>query len=133
MRLFGITRDLTTAGSFRPTGLALEMMNQAIGGDFHPVTIAGATGLTAVAFRSSAGWSMAIASSNPGATNVAVAFPTGATQPTRLLTLNSSSITATNETAKNVTIAQATLAQGFQNISVPAYGFIVLLPPGNPS
>jgi hypothetical protein len=133
MRLFGITHDLTTASSFRPTGLALEMMNQAIEGDFHPVTIAGVTGLTAVAFRSSAGWSMAIASSNPGVTHVAVGFPTGATLPTRLLTLNSSSITATNETGKNVTIAQTTLAQGFQNISVPGDGFIVLLPPGNPS
>jgi hypothetical protein len=133
MRLFGITHDLTTAGSFRPTGLAVEMMNQAIGGDFHPVNISGATGLTAVAFRSSAGWSMAIASSNPAATNVAIAFPSGATQPTRLLTLNSSSITATNETEKDVTIAQTQLAQGFQSVSIPAYGLIVLLPPGNPS
>jgi hypothetical protein len=109
------------------------MMNQAIGGDFHPVNISGATGLTAVAFRSSAGWSMAIASSNPAATNVAIAFPSGATQPTRLLTLNSSSITATNETEKDVTIAQTQLAQGFQSVSIPAYGLIVLLPPGNPS
>jgi hypothetical protein len=133
MRLFGITRDLANASSFRPTGLAVEMLNEAIGGDFHSVTVAGATGLTAAAFLSSAGWSLAIASSNRSATRVAINFPTAANLPTRLLTLQSPSITATNESQQAVKISQTTLARGPLNVSVPEYGFIVLLPPGNPS
>ncbi len=133
MRLFGITHDLTTASSFRPTGLAVEMLNKAIGGDFHPVTISGATGLTAVAFLSSAGWSMAIASTNSTLTKVAINFPTTAPAPTRFLSLESSSVTATNETQEQVKIGQVAEPKGLQNVSVPAYGFLVMLPPGNPS
>ena len=133
MRLFGITRDLTTAGNFRPTGLAVEMLNTAIGGDFHRTTIAGTTGLTAAAFLSSAGWSLAIASSNPRATKVAIDFPTVANLPTRMETLQSCSATATNENQRAVTITRTTIGGGLQNVSVPAYGFVVLLPAGNPS
>jgi hypothetical protein len=133
MRLFGITRDLTTASSFRPTGLAVEMLNQAIAGDFYPVTISGATGLTAVAFLSRAGWSMAIASSNPGTIKVAIDFPTAATMPTRFLSLESSSPTATNEDGQKVEITQVAEAKGLHGVLIPPYGFIVMLPPVNPS
>ena len=104
MRLFGVTRDLANATDFRPTGLAVAMLNETIGGDFHPVTVTGAVGLTAAAFLSKAGWSVVIASSDPRATTVALDFPTAATPPTRLQTLLSTSPTATNELQQNVEI-----------------------------
>lgn len=133
MRLFGVTRDLTSASNFRPTGLAVVMLNETIGGDFHSVSVSGATGLTAAAFLSSAGWSLAIASSNPDVTKVVIDFPTAATVPSRLHTLQFSSIKATNESQQAVKISETTLTNGPRNVSVPAHGLIVLLPPGNPS
>ncbi|HEY1851272.1 MAG TPA: hypothetical protein VGG60_09635 [Candidatus Binataceae bacterium] len=133
MRLFGVTRDLAVTKSFRPTGLAVEMLNEAIGGDFHPVTVTGAVGLTAAAFLSKAGWSLAIASSNSSVITVAWDFPTAANAPTRVQTLLSISPTTTNELQQKVEISRTGLADGQRNIAVPAYGLVVLLPAANPS
>jgi hypothetical protein len=133
MRLFGVTRDLTSAAGFRPTGLAVSMLNETIGGDFHPVSIIGATGLTAAAFLSKAGWSLAIASSNSRAIMVTLDFPSPANPPTRLQTLQSISPTSTNESQQMVEISRTALAKGPRNVAVPAYGLVVLLPAANPS
>ena len=133
MRLFGVTRDLASASGLRPTGLAVEMLNEAIAGDFHTVTIAGTGGLTAVGFLSSAGWSLAIVSTSQRVTHVAINFPTAAHLPTRMLTLQAGSITATNESRQSVKISQTIPPGGLQKVAVPAYGFVVLLPAGKPS
>ncbi len=133
MRLFGVTRDLANATDFRPTGLAVAMLNETIGGDFHPVTVTGAIGLTAAAFLSKTGWSVAIASSDSHATTVALDFPMAATPPTRIQTLLSISPTATNELQQEVEISSTALIKGLRNIAVPPYGLVVLLPAANPS
>ena len=73
--LYGIAHDLTASSNFRPTGLAVEMLNTAISGDLYPVTVTGADGLTAAAFLSSAGWAMAITSSSPAAITVGITRP----------------------------------------------------------
>jgi len=108
------------------------MLNEAIAGDFHTVTVAGADGLTAAAFLSSAGWSLAIASSSQKVTHVAIEFPTTAHLPTRMLMLQAANITSTNESSQSVNISQTALAEGLQNVAVPAYGLVVLLPAGKP-
>lgn len=130
---FSVSRAISNATDFRPTGLAVAMLNETIGGDFHPVTVTGAVGLTAAAFLSKAGWSVAIASSDSRATTVALDFPTAATPPTRLQTLLSISPTVTNELQQNVEVSSTALVKDLRNIAIPAYGLVVLLPPANPS
>lgn len=41
VKLWGITRDLTSPANFRPTGIALEMLNTVAGGDTHAVECTG--------------------------------------------------------------------------------------------
>lgn len=52
VRLFGITRDLATAGRLRPTGVALAMLNSVAGGTVYTANCQGpaCSGLTAAAF-----------------------------------------------------------------------------------
>ena len=54
VRLFGVTRDLATAGRLRPTGVALAMLNGVAGGQVHTAHCQGAacSGLTVAAFVS---------------------------------------------------------------------------------
>jgi hypothetical protein len=137
--LWGITNSLADSTSLRPTGLALEMLNRAIAGDFYPVTVpAGVSGINAAAFLSSAGWSLAIVSSNPGPTPLTLSLPAGATPPAQLLTLSAPTITSTNDVTANNPSGQQQVSivntpfSGTQ-LTIPPYGFVVLLPPNSPA
>ncbi len=72
-QLFGITRDLATAGHWRPTGRALVALNAVMGGTAHAVTCAGpgCGELVALAFAGGTRW--ALVSSAPQA--IAVSWP----------------------------------------------------------
>ena len=118
--LFGIVHDLTAANHFRPTGLALQMLNAALPGDLYPVT--GGTGLTAAAFKTASGLSVPIASANANPVNVSLSLPAGYVLKGGSV-LSASSPTVTNETSNQVTIGQ--LPVNGANFTVPAYGFVV--------
>lgn len=81
-QLFGITRDLTVAGNWRPTGAAVQALNQLIGGVAHRAACAGtACGeLTAMAFAGGQRW--VVASSAPSA--LTLSWPCGGPQKVRL-------------------------------------------------
>jgi hypothetical protein len=133
--LWGIVRDLTGKHHFRPTGLAVQMLNEAIGGDYHPVTAVGPDKgtINAAAFLSKAGWSIAIVSTSASPTEVTIKFPQGGVSPSRSLTLAAPSITSTNEASDDqVRIATGSIS-GEPKITVPAYGLVVLLPPSGSS
>ena len=102
--LWGVTRDLTVAGNLRPTGLAMQMLNSVMGGDFYQTTLAGAGagGLRAAAFLTPSGWAFVIASQNSSASPVQINVPTGGPPPTSAYSLSASSITTDNETGANV-------------------------------
>jgi len=127
--LWGIARDLATSSSFRPTGLALQMLNSAVGGAFYPVSASGpgAGGLNAAAFFNNRKWSFAITSANSTPTTVSITMPSIGIAPTQASQLSASSATSTNESSTEVTIAPADLTGALQ-VTVPAYGFVVLTP-----
>jgi hypothetical protein len=127
-KLWGIVRDLAAKHDFRPTGLAVEMINHAIEGDYHSVTAEGADAstLNAAAFLSNGRWSMVIVSASPTPTSLSIKFPPGGTPPSRSLTLSAPSITSTNESVDDqVKIISADVSQS--QITVPAYGLVVML------
>jgi hypothetical protein len=127
--LWGIMHDLTTSSSFRPTGLALEMLNQAVGGDFYPVTAVGpgAAGLTAAAFLNGSAWALAIASANSSPTPVAIVLPVLRTNAWSQFTLAAPTVTTTNETGNQVQIIKTSLSN-LSQLTIPPYGFVVVVP-----
>jgi hypothetical protein len=131
VKLYGIMHDLTSPNSFRPTGLAVEMLNRAIAGDFHPVSAnRDAKGVNAAAFLSRAGWSLAVVSTNASPLEVSIELPTQGIRPSRVLILTGP-IVSDNETGDAVHIQETPLPSGLQ-LTIPAYGFMVLLPPTDP-
>lgn len=133
--LWGITRDVSPTKRSRPTGLALAMLNEAIGNTAHQVIAQGADAesakITAVAFSSDKGWSAAIVSSLPTPIEIEIAFPEGARPiPDSMIVLESNSLFATNEESEQVKAVAKPLDSGGRvvRLSIPAWGFVVLPP-----
>jgi hypothetical protein len=134
VRLWGVARDLAGAPRLRPTGLAIAMLNRAIGGDFYPVRSAGAE-VTAAAFLSTSRWSAAIASAADRPLAVRIEFPAqpAAPLPRRMLRLASQSPFSTNEERQEARIAASAVPSAGRSItfSLAPYGLAVLLPEDN--
>jgi hypothetical protein len=131
-RLRGVTRDLAGAPRLRPTGLAIAILNQVIGGDFHPVAGAGGQ-VSAAAFLSGSRWSAVIASAADRPLTVRIEFPAQPSErlPSRLLQLASKSPLSTNEEQPQVSVAQSKAALDGHSISVTLapYGLAALVAP----
>lgn len=133
--LFGVTRDLTRAERFRPTGWALAMLNQVIAGDLHPAarTDGGElSGLLVAPFRGPQGWSVAVVAFTGQPQRLMLRFPeVDAPLPTRGLVLDASDPFANNENAETVAPRGIAIRHpGHDRImlAVPAYGLIVAGP-----
>ncbi|HLW71259.1 MAG TPA: hypothetical protein VKS22_11630, partial [Candidatus Binataceae bacterium] len=126
---WGIARDLATSSSFRPTGLALQMLNSAVGGAFYPVSASGpgAGGLNAAAFLRKGNWAVAITSGNASPITLSITLSAAGAPPTQAFELSAATPTTTNELANNVTIARAAITAPLR-VTIPAYGFVILLP-----
>lgn len=137
VRLWGITRDVSPTKRFRPTGLALEMLNQAIGNTGHRVTLSGtqdsadaASKITATAFSQDSGWSAAIVSSLGTPTDIEITFPDDKIElPRSIITLESKSPFDTNEDSEEVKAAAKPLQTNGRtaHLTVPPFGLVVLI------
>ncbi|MCE5316870.1 MAG: hypothetical protein LLG04_05845 [Parachlamydia sp.] len=133
VRLWGITRDISATRRLRPTGLAVQMLNQVAGGSLHAIQPMAsderANRLTTAAFRNANAWSAAIVSAHPTPTEITLTFPSDErTLPAFANVLSASSPTATNEEGQNVSIAKEAIRTDGRaiTVTVPAYGFVVL-------
>jgi hypothetical protein len=133
-KLWGVVRDVGATKRFRPTGLALELLNKALRGDLYAVRTLNSSpiqDLTVGAFRSAAGWSAALVSASPLTRTITLHFPpASALLPRRVLRLDTSNPEATNEVAEEVRVFEEALVPQETTVSVtlPAWGLIVLLP-----
>jgi hypothetical protein len=133
--LFGVVRDLGPTRRLRPSGLALSILNAALPGDAHRVDVTGGSAsrdVTAVAFRSPAGWSVVAASAGASPVDVEVSFPAEGRRPTVLLVLRAATPLATNEDAEEVTIGRTSLAApgGVLRFTVPERGLAAAVTEG---
>jgi hypothetical protein len=134
VKLWGIVRDLGETQRLRPTGLALAMLNRAVGGDLHTFRYANSTpitDMTAGVFCSAAGWSAAVVSASAETREVSVSFPAGnCALPHSLLRLDAPSPDATNEDGEQVRIAEEPVSSSgtVVRFTVPPWGLVVLLP-----
>jgi hypothetical protein len=130
VRLWGITRDLAAAPRLRPTGLAIELLNQAIGGDFHGVSST-STKISSAAFLDQRQWSAVVASSADAPLAVSIEFPAGPAGqlPQRLIRLESKSPFSTNETQIEVRLENSAVALDGHSINLvmPPYGLVALV------
>jgi hypothetical protein len=127
LRLWGIARDLAP-GQLRPTGLALQLLNEAIIGDAHVAQCAGGAckQMTAVFFQQDGSSRLAVASASAASTTIRSSLPCDRRIQLRLL--DGSVSGANNETRVQVALRAATAscgASGWQ-FELPAYSFAVL-------
>lgn len=131
VKLWGITVDLSPTLRFRPTGLAVKMLNHVIGGEMFNVKRIGSVPLeqlTIATFKKKEGWSMAAVMSNEFPQSVELKFPDdGLPIPSTLWVLDSKNVFDTNEKEENVKIKEVKVQpQGRSFIfTVPPYGLVV--------
>jgi hypothetical protein len=135
--LWGVARDLATAGRLRPTGLALLLLNRAVRGDAHDMTCAGSVdceALTAVAFVASDATRIALVSTSSVAVDVALRLPDGGRPAAewRAWTLSGARVADDNESAERVRITPLPLdlAERDLHLTVPPHSLVALLPIG---
>lgn len=145
IKLWGITRDVSTTQRVRPTGLATTLLNQVIGGSLHEIyptpTISQATGeandlpptaknLTFAAFRTFHNWTAAVINANPIEQEVEIEFPNDSRSVPTLASVLSyvTSYFDTNEDSELVTIQTTPLPSPYARTvryTVPPYGLVV--------
>lgn len=134
-RLWGITRDLAP-GQLRPTGLALQLLNEAVAGDAYAAQCAGGAAtckaMTAVFFRQDGASRLVVTSASAKATTIRSGLPCSRRFQLRLL--DGSSSDANNETTVQVAlrsgVAKCTSEWQFE---LPAYSVAVLAEQRAPS
>lgn len=128
--LWGIARDVGPTQRLRPTGLALQLMNQVLSGDMMAVVTRGSTDVSTYAFRTPRGWAAIVVSSAASDRKVTLRLPKAADRLLTLQRLSSQSRTATNEESEEVRITREKIAllDSSVNISLSPWGMAVLLP-----
>ncbi len=128
VKLWGIVRDLTAANHFRPTGLALEMLNRVLRGSMVR-TDTDDQRVSLWAFRDGQNWSAILVSSADHAREALIRFPDGAKMPKTLWTLQADSPAATNEDGTHVTIQKGSVRFNDKGatVAVPPYGLLALM------
>lgn len=127
--LWGICRDVSTTKRLRPTGLALQMLNEVIAGSLHQTVKQENSAVKAAAFRTADQWSAAIVSEYPEEATVSLQFPADGRQlPTMGKVLDSSSPFDNNENDEQVKIAAKEILVNERTVTVkvPPYGFVTL-------
>jgi len=114
VRLFGITRDLSTVGRLRPTGLAMRLANLALRGDAYRVIAdpaANGSGEIGVAvFQANGRWSLLAASASRKEIEISVQLPPAGVPPNTLVSIEGASPLANNEITEQVRLQSRPLA-----------------------
>jgi hypothetical protein len=117
---------------YRPAGLAIELYNRAVRGDYHACTGA-PSGVLCAAFLDAGKWTAALANANSSITPVTVTFPTG-TVPSVGTTINHvAGLSDNNEATNTVTIGNleggVSVAGQVVSFKMPAFSAVALLQP----
>jgi hypothetical protein len=127
--LWGMVRDLGPTRRFRPTGLALQLLNEAILGDLVAMDRHGARDVAAYAFQSGREWSQVLVSASLEPRRVVVGVPAGVAT-VNIRELLADSIEATNEERERVRIQSRSAVAGPDGVALtlPPAGIVVVRP-----
>ena len=134
VNLWGVVRNFGPPLRFRPSGLAMIMLNHVIDGEMYRAIpkdkkARQADKVTAVAFQSKHRWTAAIISENETPVEIEIEFPQdNHFIPTSSFTLESPSPFSTNEHEENVRIVKKSLQVNERRVkfSVPAWGLVTI-------
>jgi hypothetical protein len=131
--LWGIVHDLNASSNLiRPTGLAVELANLAIAGNFYPVNTSMYSNVTGAAFLASGKWSALFSNGTGSSQTIIVTFPSSGTIPATMRQLSyTSGPTDLNESSPLVTIGTGSVTSLGNNqvsITLPAWGAVALTP-----
>jgi len=130
VRLWGITRDLATAGRLRPTGLALAQLNRVGGGSVHAIDCSGpaCTTLTALAYAGGDNVAIVSASPEPAPIEMARSCANGATFRVHLL--SGADPLRNNEALAQVGIEESRVRcrENRLSITIPPFSLLTLEP-----
>ncbi len=126
-----MARDVGPTQRFRPTGLALALLNEAVQGDMMAVSSHGAD-VSLYAFKSSESWAAVFVSALPAHRKIEFDLPSEARglSRVRLHALISDAPEATNEDSEHIRIHREFLtdAGGKVSFNLPPWSIAVLLP-----
>jgi hypothetical protein len=134
--LWGVTRDLAAAGHLRPTGIALGLLNHAVGGAAHDLRCTGTPqcpALEGLAFADRGTTRVALVSAAATPVEIALELPDGsAAGALRGWVLSGAQPSATNETANTVRIEPLPIAVAGRSVrlTLPPHSLAALLPSG---
>jgi hypothetical protein len=136
VRLFGIARDLGPTRRLRPTGLALKLLNEVVGGQMMRVDTRSMKDVSVYGFHSSAGWALAVVSARDTPLRFDVRFPAASEGqlPSEALSVVSKFWYSTNEENPDVSIQTTPVAAHDGRISyeIQPWTLAVLRPRGKP-
>lgn len=121
---------------YRPAGLAIELYNRAVRGDYH-VCAGAPSGISCAAFSSGGKWTAALTNANSTTTSVTITFPTG-TVPSVGTTINYlNGLSDNNEATNTVTIgslkAGVSVNGQVASFTMPAFSAVALLQGATPA
>jgi hypothetical protein len=136
VRLWGIARDLGPTSRLRPTGLALELLNQVVSGQMMRVDTHSMKDVSVYGFHSAAGWALAIVSMRDTPVRFDVRFPGSldGPLPNQALSVASKFWYSTNEENKDVSIetSPVSVQDGRVSYEIQPWTLAVLRPGGKP-
>lgn len=131
VKLWGVMRDLGATQRFRPTGLAMMMLNQALPGDVYPVKTLDNTPdkeITLTAFHNKKSWAIAAISAKANKQKITVNYPAQKQKLTwRVLHLKGASPLSNNENAEDVRIVEEQITSEDNKVSLTLQPFEFVL------
>ncbi len=128
LKLFGLVRDLSETGRFRPTGLAVAMINRVVGGDLHLVKTDNEN-LIICCFIEGSKHSYLISSTDPKELEITLSPPAKQSfKSKKRYLLSYSDLFESNEEEKRVRIKNDDVDEmgGLYRVKIPAFGLVVL-------
>ena len=133
VKLWGVVRDLGATQRFRPTGLAMVMLNQALPADVHlikPQDNNTDKAITLTAFHHKNAWAIATVSAKPNAQKITVNYPVQKQKLTwRVLHLTGATPVSNNENSEDVHIVeeQITAEDNKISLTLQPFEFVLLI------
>jgi hypothetical protein len=130
VKLWGVTRDLGETQRFRPTGLAIVMLNQALPADVYLIKPQDNTdkAITLTAFHHKNAWAIAAVSAKPNVQKITVNYPAQSQKLTwRVLHLTGASPVSSNENAEDVHIVEEQITSEDNKVSLTLQPFEFVL------
>ena len=131
--LWGIVRDLRAPGRFRPTGLALRLLNDTVAGNMLKVDVRGQTDVSVYAFNAGGRFSIVALSGSAETRQIDLQYAAGAAVQgkTRITSMRALAADSSNEDSQEISVTSVEAVGEGHVFSIEPWGMIVIQPLGS--